>query len=113
MTSPAFAPQPTYPTSPQDQRSARVPIQAHGMDMFLTRDLLHYASNAMLMRLATWLDVLPSGPWESTEDEAYALRAAIMRAEQRLAEGPRHLRWVRQLPKPNKVAATWPLYLIR
>jgi hypothetical protein len=79
------------------------------MDQFLTLDLLQGASLEALARLATWLDVAPLGPWDDYDTAVYAYRAAIMRAEQRLAEGPRHLRWVQQLPPvKSKPVATWP-----
>lgn len=81
------------------------------MDQFLTCDLLSHATLASMERLATWLGVTPVGPWDSLTDEWYALRAAIMRAEQRLAEGPRDLRWVQRLPTTKATpVAPWPVH---
>lgn len=88
----------------------RIPnLQGHGMEQMLSLDLLCNASLESMVRLATWLNVMPSGPWDTVDDQRYDVRAAIVRAEQRLAEGPRDLRWIRQLPAGStKGPALWP-----
>lgn len=83
------------------------PMQGHGMEQRLDMEDLFRAPPDGVARLAAWLGVSPKGPWATPQDEAKALRAAVLGAERRLADGPRELRWVQKLTPPGTKAA-WP-----
>jgi hypothetical protein len=82
--------------------------QGHGMALRLSALTLLHAPTASVARLAAWLGVSPHGPWSTPQDEAKAHRAAILRAEQRLAEGPPELRWVQKVAPLGPAVAMWP-----
>lgn len=58
----------------------------------LDYDDLAQADLAGLVRLATWLGVMPPGPWRNERDKHHAVARAVQAAEGRIAKAPHAFR---------------------